>query len=160
MSVGSEYEFTPAQNEIIGGLAHKMRWVGLFFVVVGVLNLIAALLLVVAIYQSKLPADWVSKAPQEMQNQLRNLPPNNQLWGFVINAGAVGIIYLLIGVWTRSAAASFQQIVTTQGSDITNLMNGIGSLNKMYSLIYTLLVIAFVVFLIAIALGLYGLFVA
>src|SRR5581483_10626003 len=61
------------------------------------------------------------------QNQLQKLPPNNQLWGFVINAGAVGLIYLLLGVWTRSAAASFQQIVRTRGSDITNLMNGMGS---------------------------------
>jgi hypothetical protein len=160
MSAGPQYEFTAAQNELIGGLAHKMRWVGLYFVVVGALSLIAALLLLVAIYQHKLPADWVSKAPPEVQSQLRNLPPHNQLWGFVLNAGAAGLVYLLIGVWTRSAADSFQQIVKTRGNDISNLMNALGALNKMYGLLYTLLLIALVVLLIAAALSLYSQFMA
>ena len=103
MSEGSQYEFTPGQNEEIGSLAHKMRWVGLFFVVVGVLSLIMGLLLLVAIFQDKLPADWVNQLPEEAQSQMDDLPPNDQLWGFVINAGAythtsVALLDALLGV--------------------------------------------------------------
>ena len=158
MSEGSQYEFTPGQNEEIGSLAHKMRWVGLFFVVVGVLSLIMGLLLLVAIFQDKLPADWVNQLPEEAQSQMDDLPPNDQLWGFVINAGISGLVYLLIGIWTRSAAASFQQIVDTRGRDIAHLMGALGSLRNMYGLIYTLLVITLILLLIGLGLSLYGQF--
>jgi len=123
--------------------------------VVGIMNLLAALLLVVGIYRNKLPAEWVSKSPAEMQKQLETLPPNNTLWGFAISAGVAGLIYLLIGVWTRSAAASFRLITTTKGNDITNLMNGLGALHSMYSLIYMLLMIALIAFLVALGLSLF-----
>lgn len=159
-SSAQQYEFTPQQNEQIENMAGKMSFVGLFFAVVGVINLIAALLLVVGIYRHRLPADWVDKAPQEVKTHLNTLPPNNMLWGFAISAGVGGLIYLLIGVWTRSAAASFGKIATTQRSDITNLMEGLGSLHKMYSLIYTLLMIALLAFLIALGISLYQQFMA
>jgi len=56
------------------------------------------------------------------QNQLQKLPPNNQLWGFVINAGAVGLIYLLLGVWTRSSQDETLRIWDLQtGQEIRTL---------------------------------------
>ncbi|HEY8503570.1 MAG TPA: hypothetical protein VIL46_03240 [Gemmataceae bacterium] len=152
----SQYEFTPEQNQEIGGLAHKMRWVGLFFVAVGVVNLIVALLLLVAIFQNRMPSEWVGSLPEDVQAQMRDLPPNHRLWGFVINAAVGGVIYLLIGIWTRAAAVSFQRIVDTRGNDIANLMNGMGSLHKMYGLVYFLLVFALILLLIGVLLALFG----
>ena len=167
----SQYEFTSEQNTLIGGLGSKMRFVGLFAVVLGVVNLIIALLAVVAIYQDRVPAAWKAKTkeylekareklPDDVKKQaeeysLEKLPANNHLWGIAINIGVVGLFYLLMGVWTRSAGTSFQKIVTTQGSDITHLMNGLQSLHSMYSLLYTLLVVTLLLGLFSIVLTLY-----
>src|SRR5262245_19271877 len=155
MSSGSpQYEFSNEQNVLFGSLAHKMRWVGLFFVAVGVLNLFAAALLLVAIYQHKLPSDWVQKLSSEVQTQLQQLPPNHQLWGALVSSGLSGVVYLLIGVWTRKAARSFQQIVDTRGRDISLLMNALSALHSQYNLIYTLLMLAVAVFVLAVGLAL------
>lgn len=87
MSVGRQYEFTQEQNTLIGSLASKMGVVGLFLVIVGVIQLLMALLIVGAIYQDKIPADWVakskeyaSKLPEDVRKQaegytLDKLPP-------------------------------------------------------------------------------------
>jgi hypothetical protein len=167
----AQYEFTSEQNTLIGGLANKMRFVGLFAVVLGVVNLLIAILAVVAIYQDRLPAEWKSKTkeyvekareklPDDVKKQaedysLDKLPANNHLWGIALNLGVTGLFFLLMGAWTRSAGASFQKIVTTQGSDITHLMNGLGSLHSMYSLLYTLLVVTLLFGLFSILLTLY-----
>jgi hypothetical protein len=172
----SQYEFTSEQNTLIGGLGSKMRFVGLFAVVLGVVNLIIALLAVVAIYQDRVPAGWKAKTKEYMEKvreklpddvkkqaddySLEKLPANNHLWGIAINLGVVGLFYLLMGVWTRSAGTSFLNIVTTQGSDITHLMNGLRSLHSMYSLLYTLLVVTLLLGLFSIVLTLYQYFAA
>src|SRR5262245_6169596 len=109
MSTGRQYEFTQEQNSLIGSLASKMSFVGLFFVVVGVINLIVAGLVVAAIYKDKIPDEWVSKAkeyrdklPDDVKKQAEqyspeNLPPKNHLWGIALNMGVVGLFYLLMG---------------------------------------------------------------
>jgi hypothetical protein len=172
----SGYEFSADQNRLIGSLAGKMRFVGLFAVVLGVLNLITALLVVAEVYRDRIPAEWKAKTkeymdkareklPEDVRKQseeysLDKLPANNNLWGVVIGAGATGLFYLLLGVWTRSAAGSFQKIVDTQGSDIRHLMDGLESLHHMYSLLYALLVIVLLAGLLSIGLTLYRQFVA
>jgi hypothetical protein len=109
----SQYEFTAEQNVTVGDLAAKMRFVGLFLILGGVLEC----LLVFAGHFGGLIA---------------------------------GLVNILLGVWTRSAADSFQQIVTTQGRDITHLMQALGDLLRMYRLQYTLLVIALVLLVVAV----------
>src|SRR5262245_12058321 len=153
MSSGRQYEFSQDQNTLIGSLASKMSLVGLFFVVVGVIQILMALMIVAAIYKDKIPDEWVAKSkeyveklPDDVKKQaegytLDKLPPKNHLWGMALNVGVVGLFYLLMGTWTRSSAASFRQIVTTQGQDVTHLMNALSSLHSMYSLVYTLLVV-------------------
>jgi hypothetical protein len=151
----SGYEFSNDQNQLIGDLAKKMNFVGLMAVILGVLNLLMAVVVVAAVYRDRIPADWKAKTneyvekareklPEDIRKQaeqysLDKLPPNNHLWGIAIGTGVTGLFYLLLGIWTRSASKSFRKIVDTQGNDIGNLMNGLSSLHKMYSLLYTLL---------------------
>jgi hypothetical protein len=53
-------------------------------------------------------------------------------------------------VWTRQAARSFRMIVDTQGHDISHLMNALAVLNRMYTLIHTLIVLGLLLFLAAV----------
>jgi len=154
----AQYEFSVEQNALIGSLARKMGWVGLFFTVVGLLNLLVTGLLVLAIYRNQLPADWLSQLPPEARSQMHTLPPSNQLWGFALNAGISGLVYLLIGIWTQTAAGSFRRIVDTQGRDISHLMHALSALHKMYSLVYALLVVTLLFFLAAVGLALFSQF--
>jgi hypothetical protein len=167
----STYEFSAEQNKLIGSLAGKMSFVGLLAVLLGVLNLLSAVLVVVAVYRDRIPADWKAKTKEYMdrareklpddvrlqaeQYSVDKLPPNDHLWGIAISTGATGLFYFLMGSWTRSAARSFRRIVTTQGSDIRNLMDGMGSLHQMYSLLYMLLMLVLLAGVVAIGLTLY-----
>lgn len=74
---------------------------------------------------------------------------NGQLGGLV-----AGLVFVFLGIWTRSAAQSFQRIVDTEGRDITHLMTALSDLLKMYRLLYILLIIALVLFAVAAAIGL------
>ena len=44
------------------------------------------------------------------------------------------MVYIFIGIWTRSAANSIRAIVDTEGSDIMHLMSAMENLNKLYKL--------------------------
>jgi len=159
-----EYEFSPAQNDIFGGLARRMRGVGAFLIVVALLNFLVAALVVLAIYRAKLPEDYVKvvleKASEttrtDLNAQLAKLPPDNHLWGIAISNAVNGLLYLLLGVWTRSAAGSFKKIVDTSGSDIGHLMEALSALDRMYGLIYTIIVIGLLLFLAAMGLFIYA----
>jgi hypothetical protein len=168
MSTGSarEYEFTPEQNSLIGALAARMRTVGLFLLILALLNLLFTLVVVAVIYRAKLPQDYVDAVVKkvgeatrtDVQKQLDNLPPDKHLWGVAIFSGVNFLIYLLVGVWTRSAAAEFRKIVDTQGNDVTHLMGALSALNKMYSLINTLILLGLLLFLAAVGYLVYSQF--
>ena len=72
--------------------------------------------------------------------------------GSIVN----GIVYIVIGIWTTSAASSFQKIVDTQGNDIENLMLSLGELRKLYTFQYWLLIIALVFLALVFVLALLG----
>jgi len=146
------YEFTSEQNDLIGRLARKMSLVGLVSVVFGVLYLLSAVLLLAFIFQDKMPADVVSKIPEDVRSKV---PSTTYLWGVLIQTLLAGLIFLLIGIWTRSSAASFHEIVVTTGRDISHLMNALSSLHKMYNLLYTLIIVTLLACLIALGLQLY-----
>jgi hypothetical protein len=159
-----EYEFSPDQNVLFSALSSRMRVVGLVLAVVGVLNLLAGLIIVLAIYRAKLPQDYVDSVLQkasettktDVKAQLDKLPPDNQLWGLAIGGFVNGLVYLLIGVWTRSAAGSFQKIVDTRGHDISHLMHALAALNRMYTLICTIILIGLLLLLATLGLFLYA----
>ena len=160
MSTGParEYEFSPEQNSLIGALAARMRTVGLFLLILALLNLLFTLVVVAVIYRAKLPQDYVDTVMKkvgeatktDVQKELANLPPDKHLWGIAIFSAVNFLIYLLVGVWTRQAAGSFRKIVDTQGNDISHLMSALSALNRMYTLINTLIVLGLLLFLVAV----------
>jgi hypothetical protein len=159
-----EYEFNQEQNSLFSALAARMGGVGFFLVVLAILNLLVAVLVIVTIYRAKLPQKYVDEVLEkasdatktDVRGQLDKLPPDNHLWGIAISSAVNGLLYLLMGVWTRSAARSFQQVVDTTGSDIRHLMDALSALNKMYTLIYTLIVIGLLVLMASLGLFIYA----
>lgn len=65
----------------------------------------------------------------------------------------LGVVQVIIGIWTNKAATSFQRIVDTRGNDIENLMGALGELRKLYVLQYWLLIIALVFLIIGLVLA-------
>ncbi|MCI0705009.1 MAG: hypothetical protein L0241_28450, partial [Planctomycetia bacterium] len=138
------YEFTTAQNEVIGSLGARMKLVGLILVIFGALNLINAFL--VQILFTQLNNELV---PTDVRDQLAQIGKQER-WVVTGYVTVVGVVFLCVGAWTRSAGESFRQIVATSGKDVSHLMEGFKTLHKMYSLIATALVAAILAYLILI----------
>lgn len=64
------YEFTTEQSNLFRSLAGKMGLVGLMAVVIGVLNLVSALMLLVFVFQDRLPAEVLEQIPAEARAKL------------------------------------------------------------------------------------------
>ena len=64
------------------------------------------------------------------------------------NVTVIGVVFLCVGAWTRSAGDSFGRIVVSSGKDVGHLMEGFRLLHKMYSLIATALVAAILAYLV------------
>jgi hypothetical protein len=124
------YEFTPAQNEVVANLAYKMRGVGFVYFVLGLLSVVGGVLIGVAAYKDPKLAD--------AQRTVYAVA------GFYVVSGLINV---LIGNWTFAASRSFKRIVDTKGNDIGVLMDGFATLHKVYSLLYTLMLLGVVVFL-------------
>ncbi|MDX2035326.1 MAG: hypothetical protein SFX72_01645 [Isosphaeraceae bacterium] len=135
--MSTNYEFTPVENELIGGLASKMRVVGGFNIAIGLLYLVAAAFIGVVIAQGGIPEEIRAKLPPEVK-----LPSDTRiLWVALVQELLVGVFFLLIGIWTRRAAFAFAEIPATSGADISHLMKALGALLAKYGLIYTLVMI-------------------
>jgi len=127
------YEFTAEQNETIRKLAGRMKFVGVYSIVVGILVVLFSILaLVGALY-------LMTQLPSEAGPGLKV-----QLIVGVLMYFAVAAIQLLTGIWTSAAATQFKLIVTTVGQDIGHLMTALGSLRKLYSLQVTLLIVGLI----------------
>jgi hypothetical protein len=119
------YEFTPAQNQTIGGLAGRMKILGWAYIAQGLLTgLLGFLALVV-------------------------LPLAGVVYLIITT------VVLLSGIWTRSASTSFLMIVTTRGSDISHLMDALAALRKLYGLQVWLLAGALVLIALAVLAALF-----
>ena len=69
----------------------------------------------------------------------------------------LGVVQVIIGIWTNKAATSFQRIVDTRGNDIENLMGALGELRKLYVLQYWLLIITLIFEIIGLVLAILAL---
>jgi hypothetical protein len=60
-------------------------------------------------------------------------------YGPPVGLGAAALLCLAIGFWTGGSANSFRKIVETKNEDIWHLMNALGQLHSMYSLLRTII---------------------
>ena len=117
----SKYEFSEAENRTIAPLASRMKWVGFFLLVIGgIIGTASAVFLVKSLLESAL-----------------------ELFALIFLLFAV--VFLLVGIWTSSAAKSFSLIAATSGSDLGNLMNALTSLLKLYYLQFWLIIDSLIV---------------
>lgn len=108
------YEFTPAQEAVIGDLASKMQFVGLCMFGMAALWL----------------AQVIQMAVKADDHRID------------IFATITAVIYGLLGYFTVSASGNFAAVVATVGWDVPHIMDALRSLRKMYSLVFYLLVSA------------------
>ena len=118
------YEFSAQENETIQVLARRMKFVGIFNIVIGVLYGVAGLVFLLV-----------------------------QPLALMLYLPVVGML-ILIGVWTNSASSSFKMIVQTEGQDIMHLMSALGQLRKLYNLQFWLLVVGLALVVIFFLVGL------
>lgn len=123
------YEFSTSENAEITTLASAIRFVGTVAIV------LAVLLLISAAYSLGIKG--------EVAHGIAT----------VLSA----LIHLFTGIWLRGAAAWFDKIVNTTGSDIPLLMRALGELRRVYVLQRTLYMIVIVLFGVLFTLGVAGL---
>jgi hypothetical protein len=138
MQTTPQTEFNDEQNRLITSLAVKMRSVGMFILILGLVIAVQVILMSMKISQGHL------QVPSGIAEWLKWLP-----------AAALAIcslIFIAAGAWTRAAGASFLKIVTSQNRDMWHLGNALSSLYSMFSLINTLVVIGLIVMIASLAL--------
>lgn len=123
MNDRSEYEFTDDQNETLRVLSSRMKWVGWFLAILGVFVALGLL-----------------------TGSAETVPE-------LLSTVGISVIYFLIGFWTIRAANSFTQITVTKGSDVTNLMDALSELRKLYTLQFWLIITALFLLGIGIVVG-------
>lgn len=117
----AKYEFGEAENQTISTLANRMKWVGFFLLVIGgVIGVASAVFLVKSVLEADLEL-------------------------FALIFLLLAVIFLLVGIWTSSAAKAFSLIATTSGSDLSNLMRALTSLLKLYYLQFWLIIDSLIV---------------
>lgn len=117
----AKYEFSEAENQTISTLANRMKWVGFFLLVIGgVIGVASGAFLIKSLLESALEL-------------------------FALIFLLFSVVFLLVGIWTSSAAKSFSLIATTSGSDVSNLMRALTSLLKLYYLQFWLIIDSLIV---------------
>ena len=116
------YEFDHLENKTISELSRSMSLVGLIHIVAGGL---------VALYSSPLVHNDHPAHPWEVASV------------FLVAA----VLLIVKGVQLRLAGSYFNSVVTTQGSDITNLMDALEDVKGLYDAQWWFATIAALVFL-------------
>ena len=116
---GQEYEFNEEQNHELTKLWHHMKVLG--FLLIGMGALFAILFVIVPLIEGNVS---VTKE---------------------VIAILATIIFVILGAYTVRAANSFKLVVTTEGSDITNLMKAMHSMNIYFNVELMMVILGAVV---------------
>jgi len=120
-----QYEFSEEQGRIIADLSNGVRLVGILLFLFGAFYLVGLIATVVK-------GGWDARF----------------LWpGMFIAISA--LIYLSFGWWFQKSSAAFDDVVTTQGRDIDNLMAALNELRKPFSVVRTLIMLYAVLILVS-----------
>jgi hypothetical protein len=135
------YEFNEGENKVFNRLARNARSVGFWSALYG------GLILLTFVYNC-IPQKPVDPIDLRAGGHLANLhlKINRIDWkdGNVhIDFGALitGVVFLLLGIWSRRAASGFQAVAKTRGGDIGHLMVALKSLSKLYGFLALLILI-------------------
>ena len=116
------YEFNDEQNRVIGHLGARMTTVGGIQLLLGLLLLALAAMLLLA---------W--------QNGHTMGPAAIPGWVPGVTVAIFAFLPLMIGGWVRSAGGSFKRVAESQNRDMWHLMNALGSLDSIFSLMSRLI---------------------
>jgi mannose/fructose/N-acetylgalactosamine-specific phosphotransferase system component IID len=122
-----EYEFSAEQNTVFAELANVIRFVGTMLLLFGGLGVAAGVL--------KLTSDTETKAIVT--------------GGLLLGEGVIGAI---IGTWLRLTSIFFDDVATTDGADISNLMHALRHLGRVFRLQAYLLGLGLLIFVIILGL--------
>jgi hypothetical protein len=100
----AEYEFDSRQNLVIAGAGNRARIFGILCGITGAVMLLASLLGLVGVLESSLAL-------------------------FLIPAG---VFNLILGVLFTRAGTALTHVVTTEGKDVTLMMDALGNLSKAF----------------------------
>ena len=116
-----QHEFSQDDSAVFSRLALKMRGVGFWFEIYGIVMLL--------LFVFKL---WPKNGNVE-------IAPMDLL---------TGVLFLLLGHWTRRSGSAFRQLVDSEGSDLTHLINAMRELLRFYTLIDRLIFLSVIVALV------------
>jgi hypothetical protein len=135
------HEFTDAQNAVIAGLAGPMGLVGVMLVALGLLGAAGAIAGTVVRVRGVMALDAAWEARVRALDEAARAAvarPDTMPVPFIVVAGVLAFVGALLpvalGAWLRSASRSFGRIVTTQGDDVTQLMDAVRELTHVYAL--------------------------
>jgi hypothetical protein len=106
-----QYEFDPAQNEVINNLALAILWVRLP-------------LLVGAVLQGLIAIGLAFRIPKDGAHVIG-------VFGYALAA----VVCFLLANWLIKAAAAFARVTNTTGRDVTHLMTGLKNLGSWFDLL-------------------------
>jgi hypothetical protein len=158
--MAGQYEFTGDQNALIDTLATKMRGVGTFLLLLGLgMLVLAALGFSPTITDA--PPPLPDGTPPEVLNAIDRYTAfvserRSQVYYGALASAIQAIILLISGVYVRRSAQAFRQIVKTEGRDISHLLEALGALKGLFSLLATLLSLGLLIALGVIGLRIYG----
>ncbi len=126
--MSAQYEFNEGQNSVIQGLSYKLRGVGIFLMLAGLLSVLR----VVSIFFSTQEAISAGAMYILAEDSL------------------IALIIFAVGFWMKRSSVFFQLIVDTKGNDIDNLMHALAELRKFFTLVYWFIVFSIVIILLGI----------
>ena len=106
-----QYEFDPAQNEVINDLAMAILWV-------------RVPLLVAAVLQGLIAIGLAFRIANDRAHIIG-----------VIGHGLAAVVCFLLASWLVKAAAAFVRVTNTTGRDVTHLMTGLKNLGSWFDLL-------------------------
>jgi len=134
---GERYEFSPAQNEVIGNLGNSMKWVALPLFALSTLTLIYLVMASVWAVRTGAYRDWHTIA-------------------MLLFLVASCILYFALARWTLTSSLGFRAIVETRGRDMNFLMLSLDNLRKMYGVLALFVKVFLVVSVIGLILSVVG----
>jgi hypothetical protein len=108
----ASYEFSQGENRVFVGLARRARSVGFWFIVYGAILLLSFVNGVLPLLRPDRPVAHID-------------------FGNLIS----GLIFLMVGIWSRRSATGFDAVAKTSGGDIGHLMGALKDLSRLYGLL-------------------------